>query len=280
MISVTMLSLIDQINLLKDEIKSLKETTSKDDILLNDITIVKEDLMDIRGNLRDIKMKIYEGEIRRLSVENGINISGVNLSKLEKKFQGHTAVSEPSPLKLNLDENNIENEDYVDCLSSDLQIRKDTSYSQVLKLNPPIISNDKCVTFRKNLSGIDKISEKVYQNNKKFEALEIRNKSRRNLQSFNIVGKKKYTKSNLSSAPRFFDIYIGNCNLQTSEDDIKCNIKEECQIDVSGCELLDSFGRKSKSFKVSATYDERDVLLNANLWPAGIICRKFYNKRV
>ena len=43
--------------------------------------------MDIRGNLRDIKMKIYEGEIRRLSRENGINISGVDLSKLERKFQ-------------------------------------------------------------------------------------------------------------------------------------------------------------------------------------------------
>ena len=73
-INSSMLSLIDQINLLKDEIKTLKEITSKDNILLNDMTIVKEDLMYIRGDLRDIKMKIDESEIRRLSVENGINI--------------------------------------------------------------------------------------------------------------------------------------------------------------------------------------------------------------
>ena len=75
----------------------------------------------------------------------------------------------------------------MDCLYADLQIRKYTNYSQALKINPFIISNDKCVIFRKNPPDIDKIREKVYQNSKKFEALEIRSKSRRNLQNLNIV---------------------------------------------------------------------------------------------
>ena len=50
-------------------------------------------------------------------------------------------------------------------------------------------------------------------------------------------------------------------------------------IKVQKCEALETRSTVSKSFKVSLNINDRQKLLNPDIWPENIICRKFYNPR-
>ena len=48
---------------------------------------------------------------------------------------------------------------------------------------------------------------------------------------------------------------------------------------VQKCQLLASKNENSKSFKVTLKLNDRQKLLSSEVWPEGIICRKFYSPR-
>ena len=48
---------------------------------------------------------------------------------------------------------------------------------------------------------------------------------------------------------------------------------------VNKCETLVSRNENSKSFKVTLNLVDRQKLLSPDVWPEGIICRKFYSSR-
>ena len=50
-------------------------------------------------------------------------------------------------------------------------------------------------------------------------------------------------------------------------------------IKVHKCEPLESRSKLSKSFKLSLNRNDRYRLLNPDVWPEDIICRKFYSSR-
>ena len=83
----------------------------------------------------------------------------------------------------------------------------------------------------------------------------------------------------MSSAPRNFDLYIGNFNKDVTSTDLTDYIHNETSIKVIACEELATRRGNSNSFKVSTTYEERESLLKESVWPEGIYCRKFYLKK-
>ena len=56
-------------------------------------------------------------------------------------------------------------------------------------------------------------------------------------------------------------------------------ILKEMNIVVNKCEPLVSRNENSKSFKVTLNLRDRQRLLSPEVWPEGIICRKFYSGR-
>ena len=96
----------------------------------------------------------------------------------------------------------------------------------------------------------------------------------------NIIGSKKYTGNrNIKSARNMGDIYLGNLDLDVTENEIIYYIKEETDISVDKCEHLVSKNPNCKVFKISVCIESRTALLSPEIWPHGVICRKFYNPR-
>ena len=83
----------------------------------------------------------------------------------------------------------------------------------------------------------------------------------------------------MKSARRLGDLYLGNLDLDVTETEIIEYIKEETDIPVDKCILLNSKNPNCKSFKISVSFENRVLLLSPESWPEGVICRKFYNPR-
>ena len=62
-------------------------------------------------------------------------------------------------------------------------------------------------------------------------------------------------------------------------DSLSAYILAETSIKISACEMLETKSNVSKSFKVSLNMKDRERLLNPDVWPEEIICRKFYKPR-
>ena len=89
--------------------------------------------------------------------------------------------------------------------------------------------------------------------------------------------------NNLSAAPareRKFDLLVGNCNLTTSVTDIVEHVKAISNINLLECVEHTTRVTHAKFFKITMKADDRDVLLNPNVWPPNISIRKFYQRRL
>ena len=86
------------------------------------------------------------------------------------------------------------------------------------------------------------------------------------------------TSGRLTGAPRIFDAFVGGCKNETSVQDIE----EHCQslgVTVKKCENLPNKSQWYSSFKISAEWNDRETILNAEFWPQGVFVRKFYTPR-
>ena len=95
----------------------------------------------------------------------------------------------------------------------------------------------------------------------------------------NIIGSKKGSTTILRSAVRTADLFISNCDVEVTADSLCEYILDEFKVKVQKCENLVTRYHDYKSFKVSLLVSDRIKLLNPQLWPEGIVCRKFYNPR-
>ena len=93
----------------------------------------------------------------------------------------------------------------------------------------------------------------------------------------NIVGSRQT--DTLKSAVRMGDLYIGNCETSVTVQLLTTYIRDEISVNIQGCEQLNSRSAHSNSFKVTLNMDDRRKLLCPDVWPEGIVCRKFFNPR-
>ena len=96
----------------------------------------------------------------------------------------------------------------------------------------------------------------------------------------NVVGSKKTASHEmLKSAIRYADLYVGNCDFGVTSEALEKYISDEMNINIKKCEALVTKNGYSTSFKVTLCLTDRFKLLSSDVWPEGIVCRKFYNPR-
>ena len=83
--------------------------------------------------------------------------------------------------------------------------------------------------------------------------------------------------NDLRSAVKTADLYLGNCNLSVTSEIIENYVLKEMNIKLRKCEPLKARDPNTTSFKLTLTLDDRLKLLNADVWPENIVCRKFYS---
>ena len=235
----------DEIEVLTNEIKQLRD--------------YKENYMkegnaniDIRNEISDIKKMILECE--KNSSKLRTNCDEYLQHRKKDDFNSlHPSFLRPESLFPNPTENMHQNSKY-------LQHR--SSYSNALQMGEKKSTH----TTRPDLYG------RPSQGHANF--------ARGRPMSF--VGTKRVTENSGLRGPspnRIFDIYIGKCWKNTVEKNIIDYCKEECNIDVKSVSALETRSQYYKSFKISVPLLDRDFLLNPNIWPQGIIVRKFFKPK-
>ena len=93
-----------------------------------------------------------------------------------------------------------------------------------------------------------------------------------------IIGLRKGNSNNVfKSAIKSADIYVGNCDVGVTINSLTSYILDELGIKIDNCEALENRNPKCKSFKISVNLKDRQKLLSSEVWPEGIICRKFFS---
>ena len=63
------------------------------------------------------------------------------------------------------------------------------------------------------------------------------------------------------------DVYVGRLDSSVTCDDLKSYINDEISVNMISCICLSSADAQVKSFKVTVYAEDRDMLLDENLWP-------------
>ena len=79
----------------------------------------------------------------------------------------------------------------------------------------------------------------------------------------------------LVAAVRTLDVFVSGCGLDTTEDCISAYCRNN-GVAVNKCESLPTRSRWCKCFKINANPVDRDRLMSPDLWPEGIIIKKFF----
>ena len=311
LIAQTLTSLNDEIVSLKSEIENLKDSRIEQGIVSQDMAMMKEDLITIKGELRKINHSVLKDDIRRDSLLLG-NLHSIrrmneyldedkSTTETETNNGKHSAASEcnrslgRSSIAVSPSAPSLKSDDLIDVANRSIQdiggspsaptfsqvvgknIRKDDSMNihkiateNITKLPVPKFPNS-VNAHRKR--AYDKPSATVDEDG--FTLVQKAKKTRGN-----IVGSKKYLGDrNIKSARNMVDIYLGNLDLDVTEDEIINYIKDETGITVYKCMNLMSKNPNCKAFKISVGTESRIALLSPEIWPEGVICRKFYNPR-
>ena len=286
---------------------------------------MKEDLIEIKGEIRKLNHKLMDDNIRRDSlilecienssvnpiVKNGNRKNTSDVADDSVKDETLGLLSESTcvePLPQMPDENLSLSDPYWqrevqdfggapsapsfrDVASSGMEnvaksqnetVKFSLRNKNEIKVRNPTISEN----FKGGASSSDEIRPDmtVKDNNKgnsvsvvDDEGYQLVKKKKR---PANIVGSKR-TKDNetITGATKVADIYLGNCDLDVTPESISGYIYKETNIVVNKCEPLVSRNKNCTSFKVNVKLNDRQKLLSAEVWPEGIVCRKFYSAR-
>ena len=329
-ISNYIMQLNDELINLRKEVNLLKEGSKNNDICNPDVAFIKEDLLEIKGEIRKLNHKLLDDNIRRDSlilecIENTSKNGIVDDDKEIISYTGETrsrykehpksisrkgkSVSEsppqaieeklspsaPSTSQVSYWQREIQDfggapsaPTYADVASARVENVTGKSNVTVASSSNDEYENNQEITivnenFRRNKPQNHERNqgEREVVNSKSVhiddEGYQLVRKKRRPV---NIVGSKR-TKGNetIRGAVKVADIYLGNCELDVTPVSISDYIFKEMNITVNKCEALVSRNENSKSFKVSLNLRDREKLLSPEVWPEGIICRKFYSGR-
>ena len=81
-------------------------------------------------------------------------------------------------------------------------------------------------------------------------------------------------------AVRYADLYIGGCYKDITEDDIKGYCNDILNVKFKDCVPLVTKSSRFSSFKLTLEFEDRNKLLDGELWPKNVVIRKFTQPRV
>ena len=313
-----LMTLNEEIVSLRKEVEALKESRLTDNILSQNNTIMQEDILLIKSELRKLNHKFMEEDIRRNSlilcatekqsssersiVSNALPISceapvlPSETDDLCNDYDLHGRETDDlSPSAPELPEDQlllnrlIFDEGGTPSAPSYSQVCKSKQHSKDKSAIPP--AEDISLVARKEEIGKSSSNTAPARANNMANAddrvdedgfILVKNKKqKRNAvgSKRNVVGSRTSNTGSLKSAARTADLYIGNCDVEVSVDSLIEYIYDVTEIRVKKCEELITKYDDYKSFKVSLLLNDRVRLLSSDIWPEGIVCRKYFNPK-
>ena len=287
LISETLNNLTDEIVRLNQELGYLK------DIRNNEVNY-KEELKSIKDLIYEINIETKQLKVCNNSISVDLIDIKENIIKNVVNEKVKTSPSVPSAPSESL----VFEEDYTDIqansrsplkldnvVKSNQQKKfcvRDASWANVASMNTekkgPVKGNKLKTSYiddRIDSENASNIETEITDRENDFT---IVNRSRNRKRKNNNFGKKLVNEnSKFKSAKHFVDIYIGRCDVNVTVEDVSSYVKAELNTDSFGVIELNSKNSYAKSFKINVLFSDRDKLLSEDVWPDGIIYRKFYS---
>ena len=106
---------------------------------------------------------------------------------------------------------------------------------------------------------------------------EIRKRRRVKQRRDAVYGKRQHT--SLRGGPKITELFIFNVCPDTSDNDLKDFIENE-GIEILSLNCISHQESIMKSFKLSVDVKFKDTIMEADFWPEGIACRKYFRPRI
>ena len=300
LIAQSLTALNDEIVSLRKEIEHLKDSRIQENVIVHDMSMMKEDVIIIKGELRKMNHRALNEDIQRSSfvLENlhniketsdyndddmSDNVCGTDPSTKTSANVLPSAPEMESGSLLEIVNRSFQDEGGAASAPSYAQVaeRNDTHSNQIsIQHHSSMIASElrsKTTSYQLRNAQNDRVytEKSAVVDEEGFQIVRNKKKNRDN-----IVGSKRYSGDRvLKSARRMGDLYLGNLDLDVTENEIVEYIKEETNISVDKCIPLISKNPNCKAFKISVSLESRMKLLSPEIWPEGVICRKFYNLR-
>lgn len=286
----------DELATLRKEVEFLKDSRVEHSVTTHDTVIMKEDLLTIKAEVRKLNHRLMTDNLRRdsLMLEGITKVNGddTHISNINP-FQGDNCMPS-APIISSQDLLEVANQSvqdvggspsaplYVDVVRANSSIihptvpkkssgRSNGRYSMTRLINKDKNSN--------NSIHVDAHEDPVDVVDTDEDGFQRVQKNKRK-PSGRVVGSKKSLGDGIMrSAPKLVDIYVGNVNLGVTEEIVAKYIKDETNVIIEKCTALNTRNPNYSSFKISVGLKDRETLLSSDVWPEGVICRKFRSPR-
>ena len=311
-IAGTLISLNEEIVLLRKEVEALKEKRLDESVYSQDTIVMKEDILAIKGELRKLNHRFLKDDVRRSSILLGnLDKPGQSNSVIDQADKSCGGISDSNDALLANAAYDIEksidvrdsvlsptappfrSQGLLDVLNQSFQDLGGSpsapTYAQVTALEDKRSEVD--VTKASSSHGAQFLSKRPLNDSGKdavrpassrtvvdAEGFQLVQRNRKKRE--NIVGSKKLNKSHVvKSAVKIVDVYVGNLDPDVTVEALNDYIKSDIGVKIEKCETLQSRNPHYRSFKLSININDRGKLLSSEVWPEGIICRKYYSAR-
>ena len=287
----------DELATLRREVELLKDIRVEHSVTTHDTVVMKEDLLHIKAEVRKLNHRIMASDIKRDSLlleslgkttdndaneDNEINMFPDNDDFLPSApgFESSQGLLEAANRSLQ----DIGGTPSAPSYAESARIKSPFVFSGGI-IKPPKSNGRRSLTrvMNKNQAPNGHVPQEQTDTVSRAEVDEdgfqaVPRKKRRH--SGRIVGSKKFSENvTMKSAPKCVDIYIGNVNLGIDAQIVTEYIKDETDVDIKNCIALNTRNPNYTSFKISVALNDRETLLSADVWPEGVICRKFHSPR-
>ena len=287
----------DELATLRREVETLKDIRVEHSVTTHDTVVMKEDLLHIKAEVRKLNHRLMASDMQRDSLLlESLRKATNNDNDEDGEINLFQDIDDALPSAPAFESS----QGLLDVVNRTLQDIGGTpsapSYAESARSKSPLICSGGIVKAHKSkerhsltrlISKNPIHKEPVIQEHGDTDARNevdedgyqtVQKKKRRH--SNRIVGSKKSSESVIMKcAPKCVDIYIGNVNLGIDTEIVTQYIKGETGIDIKNCIALNTRNPNHTSFKISVALADRETLLSADVWPEGVICRKFHSPR-
>ena len=93
-----------------------------------------------------------------------------------------------------------------------------------------------------------------------------------------LTGSKSATGGTFKGVQTTKDIYVGRCDENVEDSHIIEYVKSEFGLDRVKCVCISNANASVKSFKLTVTEQQSELMLDGTRWPENVRVRKFYNR--
>ena len=266
-IAAVICSLRDEVTALREEVSQMKKLNLEACSSRAENECIKQDISDIKLGIKSIKsMKEREQEYKKWSYSEA--------AKSEPMRRDDTIISRlaisgrvmsqqiPSKRRLNVPYDQPSTSSAATVMTNSTVI--DESESEHLGFVSHSQNREECDERQQPTTG-----------GSSWQLV----RSRRRVKPIVGVSGTRKKEEGLTGAQRVFDLFVGGCQRESNEDNIKSYCKK-LGVNLKKVEKLQSKSDWYNAYKISMWENERDILMKPESWPQGIFVRKFYKAKV